>query len=232
MCVSYGIGRLSAVQAAQPLPSGGLNRRQRASAGTHLLVSVFAAALAGAIAVAAGDWRNAWLIAWVAAATVFLIWTWTAIWPLDSSDTARLAQREDGSRAIRDVVLLVVSIGALLFVALVIFQATQSGPARTTLGVVCVTASWLVVHTIFALRYARLYYADPPGGLDFQQDAEPTFRDFAYVAFTVGMTFQVSDTAIQKTIIRTTVLRHALISFVFGAVIIAVTINVVAGLSR
>jgi len=228
---SSAVGTFPNMQDAQLVPTG-LNRRQRASAGANLLVSMLAAALAGGIAVAAGDWQDAGLIAWVAAAAVFLIWTWTAIWPLGSRETTQLAQREDSSRAIRDIVLLVVSVGAMLAVALVIFQAHQGGPVRTTLGVACVAASWLVVHTIFALRYTRLYYADPPGGLDFQQDAEPTFRDFAYVAFTVGMTFQISDTAISKTIIRVTVLRHALISFVFGAVIIAVTINVVAGLSR
>jgi len=68
--------------------------------------------------------------------------------------------------------------------------------------------------------------------VDFKQDADPTYRDFAYLAFTVGMTFQVSDTDIGKSAIRETVLRHALISFLFGAVIIAVTINLVAGLSK
>ena len=93
-------------------------------------------------------------------------------------------------------------------------------------------ASWIVLHTILTLRYARLYYSNPKGGIDFKQDGDPTFRDFAYVAFTVGMTFQVSDTDIGKPAIRETVLRHALLSFIFGAVIIAITINLVAGLSK
>jgi uncharacterized membrane protein len=169
---------------------------------------------------------------WIAAAVVFLVWTWTAIWPLDSQDTARVAHREDPSRVVRDLVLLVVAVGALLTVALVIFHAHQSGPLRTDVGVACIACSWTVVHTIFTLRYARLYYASPEGGLDFKQDTDPTFRDFAYVAFTIGMTFQVSDTDVGKGTIRSTILRHAMISFVFGAVIIAVTINLVAGLSK
>jgi uncharacterized membrane protein len=100
------------------------------------------------------------------------------------------------------------------------------------LGVACVAASWGVLHTIFILRYALLYYAEPAGGIDFKQEPDPTYRDFAYVGFTVGMTFQVSDTDIGKSTIRTTVLRHALLSFVFGAVILAVTINLLAGLSK
>jgi uncharacterized membrane protein len=210
----------------------GLNRRQRASAGTHLAVSLLAGALVGGAVAAVLDWETAGLLAWIVAALVFLIWTWTAIWPLAASDTARLAQREDPSRVVRDVVLLAVAVGAMVTVAVVIFHAHQSGPLRTALGVGCVAASWMVLHTILTLRYARLYYTDPKGGIDFKQDADPTFRDFAYVAFTVGMTFQVSDTDIQKATIRETILRHALISFVFGAVIIAVTINLVAGLSK
>ena len=99
-----------------------------------------------------------------------------------------------------------------------------------TLGVACIVVSWLVVHTTFMLKYARLYYADPVGGMDFQQEENPTFREFAYLAFTVGMTFQVSDTDLQTTAIRMTVLRQGLLSFLYAAIIIAVTINVIAGL--
>lgn len=76
-----------------------------------------------------------------------------------------------------------------------------------------------------------MYFAVPVGGLDFQQTSEPTYRDFAYLAFTVGMAFQVSDTEVQQTALRTTVLRHALASFCYNTVVIAVTINAVAGLA-
>ena len=99
----------------------------------------------------------------------------------------------------------------------------------TITAILTVMLSWALVHTLFALRYARLYYSDHPGGIDFKNDAPPDFLDFAYVAFTVGMTFQVSDTDVQLRSIRRAVLRQALISYVFGVVIIAVTINVIAG---
>ena len=72
----------------------------------------------------------------------------------------------------------------------------------------------------------------PDGGIDFKSDAKPKYSDFAYVAFTLGMTYQVSDTDLQSPVMRATALRHALISYVFGAVIIAATINLVAGLSN
>lgn len=90
--------------------------------------------------------------------------------------------------------------------------------------------SWAVVHTTFVLRYTRLYYTGQDGGVDFNQPEPPAYLDFAYRAFTIGMTFQVSDTTIQAGAIRRTVLRHALLSYLFGTVIIATSINLVAGL--
>ena len=139
--------------------------------------------------------------------------------------------REDPSRRVRDLVLLLLAVGSLLTVGLVIFRAHDGGPVRLALGVAFVVASWGVLHTIFGLRYARLYFSEPVGGINFKQEFDPAYRDFAYVGFTVGMTFQVSDTDIGKGTIRTAVLRHALLSFVFGAVILAITINLLAGLS-
>jgi uncharacterized membrane protein len=205
---------------------------QRVTARTHLLVSAGAGIAIGAVvAIGYGPLPGA-LSAWVAAASVFLGWTWTSIWPLDAQETARLARQEDPSRSARDVVLLLVAVVSLLTVGLVIFRAHHAGPLRLALGVACVVGSWAVLHTIFILRYALLYYAEPVGGIDFKQEPDPTYRDFAYVGFTVGMTFQVSDTDIGKSTIRTAVLRHALLSFVFGAVILAITINLLAGLGK
>jgi uncharacterized membrane protein len=203
---------------------------QHVTARTHLLVSAGIGLAAGAVVALAYDRLAGGLVAWAVAGSVFLSWTWTSIWPLGARETSGVARREDPSRPVRDLVLLFLAVGSLLTVGLVIVRAHESGPVRLALGVACVVASWAVLHTIFALRYARLYYAEPVGGIDFTQDPDPTYRDFAYVAFTVGMTFQVSDTDIGKSTIRATVLRHALLSFVFGAVILAITINMLAGL--
>ncbi|HXL15932.1 MAG TPA: DUF1345 domain-containing protein, partial [Streptosporangiaceae bacterium] len=74
------------------------------------------------------------------------------------------------------------------------------------------------------------YYEVPEGGVDFNQDEQPCYRDFAYLALTVGMTFQVSDTNLRTTAIRATALRHALLSYLFGTVILAATINLIAGI--
>jgi uncharacterized membrane protein len=205
---------------------------QRVTARTHLLVSAGIGIASGAVVALSYDRLAGGLVAWVVAGSVFLGWTWTSIWPLDARETSGVARREDPSRPARDLVLLLLAVGSLLTVALVIVRAHESGPVRLALGVACVVASWAVLHTIFALRYALLYYSEPVGGIDFTQDPDPTYRDFAYVAFTVGMTFQVSDTDIGKATIRATVLRHALLAFVFGAVILAITINLLAGLGK
>jgi uncharacterized membrane protein len=88
------------------------------------------------------------------------------------------------------------------------------------------------VHTVYALRYARLYYADPVGGISFNGDARPSYLDFVHVAVTVGMTSQVSDTSLALPALRRTVLGHALLSYLFATVVVALSINIVASLIR
>ncbi len=102
---------------------------------------------------------------------------------------------------------------------------------RAALGTGSVLLSWCLIHTVFAARYARLYYTGSYGGIDFPGDKHPDYADFGYFAFTVGMTYQVSDTNVTDRKMRRTTLRHALLSYLFGAVIIATTINLVAGLA-
>jgi len=98
------------------------------------------------------------------------------------------------------------------------------------LAVASVLLSWTTVHTIFTLRYARLYYAPPVGGIGFQDHEQPSYADFVYVAFTIGMTYQVSDTDLAKRPIRSAALHHALLSYLFGSVILAVTVSLVAAI--
>jgi len=98
------------------------------------------------------------------------------------------------------------------------------------LGISSVVLAWLAVHTVFTLRYAQLYYADEPGGINFHEEDPPNYGDFAYLAFTLGMTFQTSDPEFNAKVIRRTALQHSLISYLFGAVILALVINIVASL--
>lgn len=129
---------------------------QRATAGTHLLVSAGIGLALGAVVALAYDPAAGGLVAWAVAGSVFLGWTWSSIWPLDAQETSRVACREDPTRPVRDVVLLLLAVGSLLTVGMVIFRAHDSGPIRLALGVAGVIASWAVLHTIMVLRYARL----------------------------------------------------------------------------
>jgi uncharacterized membrane protein len=101
--------------------------------------------------------------------------------------------------------------------------------------VLTVVLSWTVVNTIFTLRYAHLQYRSAVGGISFDHTAareQPSYRDFVYVAFTIGMTYQVSDSEVHDPRIRSTVISHALLSYMFGVVIVAGAINIIAGLVR
>ncbi|HEX7745855.1 MAG TPA: DUF1345 domain-containing protein [Micromonosporaceae bacterium] len=175
------------------------------------------------------------LVGWDVAAVVYLTWVWWIIWPLDAEQTARLAAREDPSRTVRDGLLLLSCVASLLAIPAVLVTTHRwHGPVRDAgiaLGVASVIISWIVVHTVFTARYAGIYYGKD-GGIDFHQEEPPRYTDFAYVAFTVGTTFQVSDTDLTSTAIRVVVLRHLLLSYAFGAVLIAATVNLLAGLAR
>jgi uncharacterized membrane protein len=179
------------------------------------------------------------LVGYDAAALLYVTRIWLRIWPLDAAATSALAAREDPTRAAADAVLLLAALASLGAVAVVIVQSqSSSGQAHTVevgLGAGSVVMSWLLVHTIFTLKYARLYYRGgsfrDEGGVEFENKVRPPYSDFAYLAFTIGMTFQVSDTDLQSAEYRRLALRHALLSYLFGAVILAATINLVAGLA-
>ncbi len=104
--------------------------------------------------------------------------------------------------------------------------------SRPIASVLSIVLAWATVHTVYALRYAQLYYHRAAGGVDFNDTSAPCYPDFAYLALTIGMTFQVSDTDLTTTTFRRLAIRHALLSYAFGALIIAVTINLIAGLGH
>jgi uncharacterized membrane protein len=176
------------------------------------------------------------LVGWDAAAVIYLALVWTAVWRMDPVVTAHLAAREDPSNSIAELVLLSASVVALVAIGFCLLRAGQATGSTKAfligLGVLSVVLSWLTVQTVFMLRYARGYYERPAGGIEFNQAHAPAYLDFAYFSFTIGMTFQVSDTNITTTAIRRVALQHALMSYLFGAVIFAVAINVVASLLR
>ena len=210
--------------------------RAFSSARTKLVVSVAAATAAGVAAALLGAGRAAPLIGWDVLALVFCAWVWSTVWSLDAESTAGHANRENPSRDLADLALLGAAVASLIAVGVVLFGAGHAnGDAKysqAALALVSVFVSWTLVHTVFTLKYARLYYSGQVGGIDFNEPGAPQYSDFAYLAFTIGMTFQVSDTNIESKEIRRTALRHAWLSFPLGAVIIATSINLVSGLAK
>ncbi|MGI9033816.1 MAG: DUF1345 domain-containing protein [Acidimicrobiales bacterium] len=200
-----------------------------------MLVAGAAGLAAFAVVMAVAPWQAAVLAGWDSTALITVVWVLIATYRRDSPATAALATREDDSRAAADIVVLLAGLASLVGTGAALLKGAQDKGAAealfTALGVVTVVLSWAAVQTVFTLRYARLYYSEG-GGIDFNEDDDPDYRDFAYVALTLGMTYQVSDTDLTTKSIRRTATRQALVSYVFGTVVVAMTINIVAGLVK
>jgi uncharacterized membrane protein len=210
-------------------------RRHLGLAGRRAAVGGVAAVAGLAVGLGVGAaWSTDLLAAWDAAALTYLGLVWPAIATANQAATARLARDEEGSRRTSESVLLGANGASLIAVAFTLSAAGHAGHAGriglTILAVGSVALAWACVHTVYTLRYARLYYTEPAGGIGFPDGAAPDYLDLAYVAFTIGMTFQVSDTDLSKKGIRRAAIHHALLSYLFGAVILAIAINTVASL--
>lgn len=170
---------------------------------------------------------------WCVACATWLLWTWVPIRRMDPGETRGHAVREDNTRAAADLVILLAALISLGAVGYYLAQAASAEGRDTVvptiLGIATITLSWFVIHLTYSLRYARLYYADPEGGIDFNGD-RPDYRDFFYFSYNLGMTYQVSDTNVTTKEVRRTVLRHCLLGFLFGVVILGAAINIIAGL--
>jgi len=209
----------------------------RRSAIDRLFVAFAGGLLAGLAVSFSSPWAFSVLIGWDVAAAIFLLWIWLTVWPMDADTTKRYADREDPSRAVADGAVTTAAVACLGAVGFILVLAAKaSGGAKAlylVVGVLSVVAAWASVHSTFTLRYASTYYVEStPGGVDFNQRQPPRYTDFAYLAFTIGMTFQVSDTDLTTETIRRLALRHALLSYLFGAVILGLVINVVGSLLK
>ena len=185
------------------------------------------------------------MISWIAFSFTMLTIDWLVFYNTPAKQIRKQAQVEDGARYIIFTTVLVSTLASLLAVSLLLIE--KDDPSRILHLAVAVPAmlfSWLLVHTIFTVRYTHLYYGDhkenkntPARGLDFPDEQStpndnPDFIDFAYFAFVVGMTFQVSDVQINSRIIRRTALAHGLLAFALNTFVVALTINLIAGLTK
>jgi uncharacterized membrane protein len=195
--------------------------------------SAVAGVAVAAVTALSGGWRYAPAAGWDMTALMFCGSVWLTVRRLSAVETAAHAISTDPRRAARELLILGASVASLAAVGVVLLAAHSAGPPASVLlaglALFSVTASWCTVHTVFTLRYAALYYQAPAGGIDFGPQA-PDYRDLAYLAFTLGMTYQVSDTSLQNSSMRSAALRHALLSYLFGSGILATVINLMASL--
>ncbi|MEU6578983.1 DUF1345 domain-containing protein [Streptomyces sp. NPDC046805] len=208
-----------------------MSTRLPRSAVPRLAGSVVLGAVAGAIVGALQGAQLGVFVGIAAAETLFVLAGWVVLWPMDSAATRHNARREDFRPLTDELVVVAAAVCGLIgIVTLLLLGKSGIGHVAAAVSVVGVFMAWASLHLMYATRYAFLYYSEAAPGIDFNSDIPPAYRDFFYFSYDLGMTYQVSDTAVSSPTIRSVVLRHSLLSYLFGTSILATTINLVTGI--
>ena len=198
---------------------------------TRLGGSVIVGVLAGQITGALTDASLGVLVGIASTGAVFVASGWILLWPMDAGATRDHARQEAFNPVVEELVIVAAALGALVSIVVMLVRGgSHSDPSAATAALAGVFMAWAGMHLMYAARYAYLYYTPQAGGIDFNSDELPAFRDFFYFSYNLGMTYQVSDTSVTDTTIRAVTLRHCLLSYLFGTVILATTINLVVGI--
>jgi len=182
------------------------------------------------------------LTAWNIFSFSYLTLNWITFWSVNAHQIRREAAIQNVGRILVFMVALTATLVALIAVMQLLLNKINSlGQMSFSLatGISGLLLSWILLHSIFTLRYAHVFYANHKldkdkhaGGLVFPEEPHPDFIDFAYYSFVIGMTFQVSDVSATSKALRRLTLLHSLISFAFNTIIVALTVNVIAGLAK
>ncbi|TXS20227.1 DUF1345 domain-containing protein [Streptomyces sp. ms191] len=166
-----------------------------------------------------------------AAETFFVVTGWIVLWPMDAAETHRNARREDFRPLVEELAVVAAAVCGLAgIVMLLLASGSRDSHTAAAAALGGVFMAWAALHLMYATRYAHLYYLTSDGGIDFNTQSPPAYSDFLYFSYNLGMTYQVSDTDVSSPRIRAVALRHCLLSYVFGASILATTINLVTGI--
>ncbi|WP_428950403.1 DUF1345 domain-containing protein [Streptomyces sp. cg35] len=196
----------------------------------RLVAAVVLGPLAGIAVGVATDKPLGWLVGIAATELVFVVSGWAVLWPMDADATRRNAGREDFRPVTEELVVVAAALCGLVAIVLLLLRGrSDTGHVAAATALCGVFLAWAALHLMYATRYAYIYYASG-GGIDFNSPQPPAYRDFFYFSYNLGMTYQVSDTDVSSSTIRAIVLRHTLLSYVFGTGILATAINLVAGL--
>lgn len=188
------------------------------------------------------DPKSRIILAWDTFCLCMLLLSWILFFTAKPEELCTIVEKQDdGLKVIFMIVLIAVCLS--LFGTLLLLnskgETTFNKAFHNVVSLSPVLLSWILLHTIFAIRYAHLYHdhnklntGSNIGGIDFPAKEQPDYIDFAYFSFVIGMTFQVSDVKVSSRVIRRFVLLHGLISFLFNTIIVALTINIMAGLKQ
>jgi uncharacterized membrane protein len=204
---------------------------QPLAAMTRLAAAAILGAVLGLVVAVLTDPLLGVLAAIDGAAALFVVTGWIVLWPLDADRTRDTVQREDFRPVAMELVIVAAALAGLVgIVVLLLLSGSGSGRAGAAIAAGGVFMVWAALHLMYATRYAHLYYGTAAGGIDFNSDDPPAYRDFLYFSYNLGMTYQVSDTSVSNAAIRAIALRHCLLSYVFGTAILATMINLVLGI--
>ena len=181
-----------------------------------------------------------YMILWDVFGLTFLLTNWAVLFTRTTNQIREFARNEDGSLGYVFSVVILAAFSSMFTVMLLLIGKDVSGVPKyvyAPIAVLGIVLSWAIVHTTFCFHYALLYYDDDndnpkehAGGLSFPDEDKPDYLDFAYFSFIIGMTFQVSDVETTSRTLRRWVLLHSLLSFGLNTFIVALTINLIAGL--
>lgn len=183
---------------------------------------------------------------WIVVALTYLILSGVVIFEQPVHEIRKFARKDDGSKAFVFIMVLLTSFTSIFIVLVLMISKSFTDSEHgmfVFVSVAGILLSWFLVHTLYTFHYAHMYYDDKQNnevaggakdacGLDFPQTEDPDYIDFAYFSFVIGCTFQVSDVEITDRRIRHSVLGHQLISFFLNTVVVALTINLIAGLTK
>lgn len=210
-------------------------RRNYTPHGKRLLIAGIVFAAATLFLFPYLGWLHAPLIGWDLAALMLLVRWYIDLHGKSALETAEIAADDDINNPVAESIILLASIASIVGIGALMVRKIMPFPEPISIGIslLSVFISWNIVHMIFTLRYAVMYYTSDKKGISFDDtpiSEEPRFTDFMYLAYTVGMCYQVSDIQLESSHFRKVVLKHALISFLFGVIILGTMINFIASL--
>ncbi|WP_129661829.1 DUF1345 domain-containing protein [Rothia uropygialis] len=202
------------------------------SAHIRLLYSLVLGVLTAFFTTLGADVKWGVLVGLTVVALAFVTLNGAILWPMDADETQRHSLREQYNPVLEELLITIAAVVSMVgMVMVMVIDDSGRGSLAALIGLAGVFLSWAMLHVMYATQYAHFYFSgDKAGGLDFGEPGKPCYVDFLYFSFMVGMTYGTTDVGVLTSRLRAIVLRHGLLSFVFGTVILATGVSLVSGI--